>query len=325
MLTEADNFGKKCTVDVLIPVYRPDDKLKRIIERLEKQDHPVSDIILINTGKEYFEEFFKNDDFLERYDNIIVHHISEEEFDHGATRRLAVSMSRADIFVCMTDDAVPADRKLISRLIDPIIEGKAASAYARQLPGKTSSVYESANRYFNYPAHSVLKGKEDLPSMGIKTFFCSDVCAAYDRSVYDSLGGFEDHMIFNEDMVYARHVIDAGYHIAYVADARVIHSHDYRASLYFRRSFDMGVSQAMYPEVFDVSSESEGLRLIKRTCAYYVRKKKLLLIPKMIFINGLKFLGYRLGKSYKILPKCVILAITQNRVFWTEKGTQNTQ
>ncbi|MCR5209466.1 MAG: glycosyltransferase [Lachnospiraceae bacterium] len=318
MRTEAVTNGNDRTVDVLIPVYRPDDKLKQIIERLEKQDHPVSHIILINTGKQYFDDFFKNDGFLEGFDNIIIHHITEEEFDHGATRRLAVSMSHADIFVCMTDDAVPRDRHLISRLIKPIVEGNATSAYARQLPGKTSSVYEAANRHFNYPAVSMIKGREDLKRLGIKTFFCSDVCAAYDRHVYDSLGGFENHMIFNEDMVYARHVIDAGHHIAYVAEAQVIHSHDYRAGLYFRRSFDMGVSQAMYPEVFDVSSESEGMKLIKRTCTFYIRKKKFLLIPQMIFINGLKFLGYRLGKSYKKLPKRVILAATQNKVFWTK-------
>lgn len=36
--------------------------------------------------------------------------------------------------------------------------------------------------------------------MGIKTFFCSDVCAAYRVDLFHKLGGFESPVIFNEDM-----------------------------------------------------------------------------------------------------------------------------
>ena len=46
-------------VDVIIPVYKPDEKLKKIIKRLHLQTYPVNRIILVNTGKEYFDEFFR--------------------------------------------------------------------------------------------------------------------------------------------------------------------------------------------------------------------------------------------------------------------------
>ena len=305
------------TVDVIIPVYKPDAKLKKIISRLSVQTYPVNKVIIINTEKRYWDEYFGKSDFLEKYPFVSVSHILREEFDHGGTRRDAVSESDADFFVCMTDDAIPKNDRLIEKLVTPLIEGKAEAAYGRQLPGKGCSVAESANRYFNYPAKSYIKGKEDLKTMGIKTFFCSDVCAAYRRDIYDELGGFEGHMIFNEDMVFARSVINAGYHIAYVADAEVFHSHSYSIIQYTKRSFDLGVSQAMYPEVFsDISSESEGIKLIKRKIRYYIKKRSAQLIPLMIITDGFRYIGYKAGKNYRKLPPKVIEMLTLNKEFW---------
>ncbi len=305
------------TVDVIIPVYKPDVKLKKIISRLAVQTYPVNRLILINTEKRYFDEYFGNDGFLKKYPFVSVSHIRREDFDHGGTRRAAVSESDADFFVCMTDDAIPRNDRLIENLLAPLIAGKAEVSYGRQLPGKGCSVAEAANRHFNYPAKSCIKGKEDLKTMGIKTFFCSDVCAAYRRDIYDELGGFEGHMIFNEDMVFARSVINAGYHIAYAADAEVFHSHSYNIVQYTKRSFDLGVSQAMYPEVFsDISSESEGIKLVKRKIGFYIKKRSAQLIPLMIITDGFRYIGYKAGKKYRKLPSGAIELLTMNKEFW---------
>jgi rhamnosyltransferase len=63
------------TIDVIIPTYKPTGKLVRIIEMLEKQTYSVNKIIIINTEKEYFDDFFKDKDILDSYDNILVKHI----------------------------------------------------------------------------------------------------------------------------------------------------------------------------------------------------------------------------------------------------------
>ena len=56
-------------------------------------------------------------------------------------------------------------------------------------------------------------------------------------------------------------MINAGYKVAYVAEARVIHSHNYTGMQQFHRNFDMAVSQAEHPEVFEgIKSESEGIK-----------------------------------------------------------------
>ncbi len=305
------------TVDVIIPVYKPDIRLKKIISRLRQQTYPVNRIILINTGRVYFEQAFGEDMSFFETDDIVLRHISEEQFDHGSTRRMAVSISKADYFVCMTDDALPADRHLIKELTAPLMEGKASAAYARQLAGKDADIVEKFSRRFNYPAVSRIKNSQDFDELGIKTFFCSNACAAYERKTYDKLGGFEKHMIFNEDMVYAGRLVDSGASIAYVAEARVLHTHHYTAMQQLKRNFDLGVSQAQFPELFNrVSSQSEGIRMIRGMLGTLLKKNEYNKIPSVIINSAFKLAGYKLGKAYKKLPQWLIMKLTMNRNYW---------
>ena len=305
------------TVDVIIPVYKPGERLKKIIKRLRQQTYPVNRIILINTGRAYFERAFGEDMSCFETEDIVLRHISEEQFDHGTTRRMAVSMSKADYFICMTDDALPVDRHLVKSLITPLIEGKASAAYARQLAGKEADIVEKFSRRFNYPAVSRIKSKADMDELGIKTFFCSNACAAYERKTYDKLGGFEKHMIFNEDMVYAGRLVDSGASIAYVAEARVLHTHHYTAMQQLKRNFDLGVSQAQFPELFNrVSSQSEGIRMIRGMLGTLLKKNEYNKIPSVIINSAFKLAGYKLGKAYKKLPQWLIMKLTMNRNYW---------
>ena len=105
------------------------------------------------------------------------------------------------------------------------------------------SLLSAIQREFNYPKTSRLKSKEDLSKLGIKTYFCSNVCAAYQKDVYERLGGFVRKTIFNEDMILAGRMIQAGWKIYYAADAKVIHSHNYNCRQQFHRNFDLAVSQ----------------------------------------------------------------------------------
>ncbi len=311
------------SVDVIIPTYKPKKRLLEILKRLNGQTYPVRRIILINTGEEFFERFIyaasadRDYDSDKLFEKVELRHIAKEEFDHGGTRRLGVGLSDADIFVCMTDDALPKDAHLIEELAAGLSEKGAAVCYARQLAGKNSGELERFTRAYNYPETSCVKSAEDVKRLGIKAYFCSNVCAAYRRSVYDELGGFTEHTIFNEDMIYAAGAVKKGYRIVYRASAMVYHSHRYTNAQQFRRNFDLGVSQAQHPEVFSgVPSEGEGLRLIKKTTRHLLDTKKGALIPGLLVTSAWKYAGYRLGRSYRILPRRAVLFCTANPAFW---------
>lgn len=305
------------TVDIIIPAYKPDQKFVTLIGKLEHQSVPVGQIIVMNTEQKYFDRLVYGASYQKDYHNIVVKHISKKEFDHGRTRNRGVKYSDADYFIMMTQDALPADEYVIEKLLEPIRSGKAAVAYARQIAGEESEPVEKFTRNFNYPEQSCIKTKDDLKTLGIKTFFCSNVCAAYNRQIFDELGGFVKHTIFNEDMIYAAKAVEAGYGIAYVADAQVCHSHNYTNREQFHRNFDLGVSQADHPEVFArYPSESEGIRLVRQTIDYLKEQKMKRKIPHVICQSGFKYVGYLLGKNYRKIPKRLVVALSSNKEYW---------
>lgn len=299
-------------VDVLIPVYRPDGKLTELLKRLKMQNYPIHRVILMNTEEKHFPA-----ELTGIWDRVEVYHLAKEEFDHGGTRDRGVRMSTADLVVCMTQDAMPADETLIEELVKPFDDPEVWAAYARQLPNEDCREVEKYTRSFNYPEQSMVKTKEDLDRLGIKTFFCSNVCAAWRREKYLELGGFVKHTIFNEDMILAGTMIKQGGKIAYCAKAKVIHSHNYSAFQQFHRNFDLAVSQTMYPEVFGgIRSESEGIKLVKKSLSYCIKIGKPWLMIQVVTQSAGKFLGYKMGQQYRSLPMWLILRCTMSPSFW---------
>ena len=299
-------------VDVLIPVYRPDGKLTELLKRLKMQNYPIHRVILMNTEEKHFPT-----ELTGIWDRVELYHLAKEEFDHGGTRDRGVRMSTADLVVCMTQDAMPADETLIEELVKPFDDPEVWAAYARQLPNEDCREVEKYTRSFNYPEQSMVKTKEDLDRLGIKTFFCSNVCAAWRREKYLELGGFVKHTIFNEDMILAGTMIKQGGKIAYCAKAKVIHSHNYSAFQQFHRNFDLAVSQTMYPEVFGgIRSESEGIKLVKKSLSYCIKIGKPWLMIQVVTQSAGKLLGYKMGQRYRSLPMWLILRCTMSPSFW---------
>ncbi len=299
-------------IDVIIPTYRPDEKLDKNLRMLEKQTLTPDRILLINTE----EPLFKSRVFPRLPQGEIIH-IKKNQFDHGGTRNMAAARCDGDFIVLMTQDAIAADERLIENLIRPFADEKVAVSYGRQMADHRDNPVEAYTRRFNYPRESRVKSREDLPSLGVKTFFCSNVCSAYRKSVYDAMGGFPLHTIFNEDMIFAGRLIEAGWKIAYAADARVWHWHNYTAKEQLKRNFDLAVSQVDAGGLFKtVKSESEGIRLVKSTLAYFIRKKAWRLIPHILVQSGAKYIGYKLGQHYQVLPLWLIRRISLNPSYW---------
>lgn len=305
------------TIDLIIPSYKPDEKFDKLLKRINKQTIRPNRIFVINTEEDYLDE--------KRYkhiENVTVIHIDKKDFDHGGTRNYGASLSKAKILIFMTQDAVPKDEYLIENLIKPFEDHNIAVTYARQISRKHAGVIEKHTREFNYPDKDCVKSLKDKERLGIKTYFCSNACAAYRRSVYESLGGFVTQTIFNEDMIMASKVIEAGYHIGYVSTARVIHSHSYSYFEQFTRNFDLAVSQKQYKDIFEsVRSETEGIKLVKETATYLWKKKKVYLIPDLILQSLFKYLGFKLGYNYDKLPKKVIVKLSMNKTYWEKKGS----
>ena len=173
------------TVDVMIPTYKPGQEFAELLPRLLKQTYPIRSIRVVNTGKKFW-----NPAWEQLSDKIMVEHIQPSEFDHGGTRRAMAESSDADLLLFMTQDAMPYDNACVEHLVEKFSLPHVKAAYARQLPRDDCRTLERFTRGFNYPDESDIKDAGDLPKLGVKTFFCSNVCAMYDRRTYEELGGF---------------------------------------------------------------------------------------------------------------------------------------
>lgn len=304
-------------VDVMIPVYHPDEKLVRLIEKLNIQTVQPGQVLFMQTMTGDAGEDARVREILRTAQKGRVEEVPKAEFDHGGTRNRAASLSDAEFMLFLTQDVVPVDEYLIENLLKMIDKEGVATVYGRQLAGDDVGPAEHFTRTFNYPDKSFYKSSKDLERLGIKTYFCSNACAMYRRSVYEEMGGFVLHTIFNEDMIMAAAVIGAGYEIGYAADAAVIHAHRYTYRQQFTRNFDLAVSQRQYHEIFDnVRSESEGIKLVKATASHLLHTGKWYLIPDLVLQSGFKFLGYRFGKKYDKLPKKVVRTFSMNKGYW---------
>ena len=289
---------KEVRIDVVIPTYRPGKQFAGLLRALKKQTCPIRRILILNTEEDLFHE--------EYYRGIVpyeVRHIKKADFDHAATRRLGMDLCEgADYVLMMTQDAIPADEFLLERLCEAVQahgpKGEpVAVSYARQLARRDCSPKERYMRNFSYPKESRVKTLADEKQLGIRTYFCSDVCALYDREVFYACGGYVSHADFNEDMLYAFRAMHCGYAVHYAATARVVHSHDHNCMEQFKRHYAMGVSQAEHPEVFRrVSSEKEGLALVAGTCRYLIRQGHAAQIPGMLVNQASRYAGYLCGK-----------------------------
>lgn len=317
--------------DVIIPVYKPDKKLERLLAMLFRQTIRPANIILMNTEA----EGFATKDIKERVEKVArkednrnsapvkvrIVSVEKKDYDHGGTRNLAAGCyTEGEYFLCMTQDAIPADAFLVEKLLRCFQDERVGAAYARQMATEGASFTEQYLRLHNYPAKSCKKTKEDMERLGIKTYMISNACAMYRKSTYERLGGFVTDTIFNEDMIYGAGLIEDGGAICYCAEARVYHTHNYGLKAQFKRSFDLAVSQAEYKEIFSrVSSEKEGMRYVKGAMEFCLAQHRYGDMVRFLADAVARYSGFFLGKHYRWLPEGAIRACTLQPAYWEKK------
>lgn len=301
-------------VSVIIPTLNATRYMKRLIEKLQAQTVKPHEIIVIDSTSD--------DDtaVIAREMNVTVLTVDRKSFDHGGTRNYAASHATGDVFVFITQDALPSDELFIEKLIEPFEDSDVAAVYGRQMSIPDTNLLERMNKEFNYPIQSMKKSLADVKRLGIKTFFFTNVCSAVRSGTFQKVGGFPAPIVVNEDMILAARCILAGYTVAYAADARVDHSHNYTLRQTFTRYFDIGGSIKMNKWLLEyTSAEGEGARLLKTQLRQLIKPSRWLWIPRWIAESAVKYLGYRMGLAYNALPSKIRRKCSMHPLFW-DKG-----
>lgn len=278
-------------LQIIIPIYRPDGKLLRLLSMIKQQSISDIPVLLIDSGKG-----IPYTDVIGGM-NVEVQHINSQDFNHGGTRQWGIELRpEAEIYIFLTQDAILTNAHAIGNLVRAFGDERIGCAYGRQLPNEEAGIFGRIARVFNYPPEGYIYGLEDRKQHGIKTAFISNSFAAYRKEAMHCVGGFPDDTILSEDMYVAAKMLLKGWRVAYVAEALVYHSHDYSIIQEFKRYFDIGVfhaREAWIQKNFG-KAEGEGKRFIMTEFRYILEHCPHRLF-EMALRDGMKFLGYRLG------------------------------
>ncbi|WP_353073211.1 glycosyltransferase family 2 protein [Tunturiibacter gelidoferens] len=247
-----------------------------------------------------------------------VHAIARSEFNHGGTRQLAAELlPDAEILIFLTQDIELAQPDAIHCLLEAFSEPSVAAAYGRQLPRRGATPVEAHARFYNYPAQSGVRTLSSREQLGFKAIFISNSFAAYRREALMAVGGFPHDVVFGEDTITAARLLLAGWKIAYVAEAKVYHSHSYTWKQEFRRYFDIGVLHHRESWMLNEfgGAGGEGSRFV-RSELRYLWPRYWWLIPSALIHTAAKLLGYRFGRGENLFSISMKRRLSMNRLFW---------
>lgn len=280
------------SISLIIPTLNAGSEIDNLLNLLSAQSVVPEEILIVDSASDD-----KTVSLVQKHEDVRIIGINRKDFNHGLTRDMALRESTGDIVCFMTQDAVPANNKYVENLVTPILtDNEVAISSGRQLPKSDARRFEQLVRAFNYTETPYIRSKEDVSRLGIKTYFATDVCAAYRRSQYLELGGFGKTNM-SEDMLMAAKAINAGYKVAYAADAEVYHSHNLTLKEQYRRNYAIGVFLETNKDVVKCESEvGEGSKLVKSVSKSLISEGNITELFAFGFDCAARLLGNRAGR-----------------------------
>jgi rhamnosyltransferase len=252
----------KYGVSIVIPTRNGAATLPALLDAIWKQRAPGPvETIVIDSGS--------TDGTLELLKGKVNHLIPilPHMFDHGLTRNMGIMQARGEFVVLLVQDAVPESDTWLEALTAPLAaDPRMAGTFARQkpTPGASGTARRSLKRWVasgdRALVQTVTNQRElDLltPMQRLKRCAFDNVCSCIRRSVWTE-HPFRAAPIA-EDLAWAHEVLLAGYTLAFVPDAVVLHSHD-RSPLYeFKRT------RALHSRLFELF-ELETIPSVPHLC-----------------------------------------------------------
>ena len=304
-------------IAIVIPVFRPDGRLKMCIERLLRQS-VMPDRILLNVLYENPVDREIPEVYMD--ERIEVRYTPREEYDRAGSRDTILRELDSDIVIFMVQTAIPQNRYLVEKLTEPFKKKRTEVVYGRHMTDDECSPIECCVRQFNYPPKGMTKSLEDAGKLGIRTFFNSNVCAAYRRRAYLETEGFGKRMIAGEDMLAARRLLEKGWQAVYAPEAEVIYYRNDDLHGLWKRNFDIGVAHAEHPEMLENTKPGkEGVRLVRVTSALLRQNHMEEYLGEVLTRSIVRYLAYQLGRNYERLPEGVVRKCSANKAYWEKE------
>lgn len=277
-------------VDIICPLYEAENYILNLNDSLLKQENVNINKIqyVLTKSKDNSEKILKENKF-----NYIL--IDKKDFSHSLTREKEAMKSKSDIIVFISQDIVIENTDYLYNLVNPIINGEADACYSRQLT-KFDNI-EKYTRESNYPDKSIIKTKDDIEKLGLKTFFFSDASSAVNTKVFKKLNGYDGkNLPINEDMYFAYKLIMNGYKIKYCADSVCYHSHNFKLKELYDRYKLTGRFFKENSYIDDFGTNKSGGGLAKYILKRAIKDKNIKVLIRFVPDMAARYIGMKVGK-----------------------------
>jgi glycosyltransferase involved in cell wall biosynthesis len=203
--------SSEVVASIVIRTLNEAEWLPQVFEELARQAGRYShEVVLVDSGS--------TDGTVEiarRYGARVVF-IKKEDFSFGRSLNVGCDAALGKVLVFVSGHCIPVGENWLDNLIEPVVEGKCAYSYGRQVGHDRSKFSEQQLFEKFYPGTS---------SISRTNFFCNNANSALLRSVWQN-NQFDEALTGLEDMELGKRLVSAGHSIGYVADAPVIHIHE---------------------------------------------------------------------------------------------------
>ena len=278
-------------IEIICPLYNAENYIINLDKNIKRQKNVEINKIsyVLTESKDNTENLLK-----ELKANYIK--LKKEEFSHSTARENVAIKSESDIVVFITQDIEIRNENWLEKLVEPIAKGEAVATYSRQVT-KYNNI-EKYTRESNYPEESIVKSKDNIGELGLKTFFFSDASSAIKTSVYKELKGYDGKRLpINEDMYIAYKIIMAGYKIKYCSDSVVWHSHKFTLKEIYDRYKLTGRFFKENSYLDKYGTTGSGAKLAKYILKRIFQDHNLKLLFRYPFDMGVRYIGMKVGKK----------------------------
>jgi glycosyltransferase involved in cell wall biosynthesis len=206
-------------VSIVIRAFNEEKHIGRLLAAIRKQTLHNPEIILVDSGST------DRTVAIARPYHVRVVHIKPKDFTFGRSLNVGIAAAHGDVLVLASAHVLPMHNDWLANLVAPFRDAKVTLAYGKQRGTKDSKFSEAQHWLRWYPERSNFDQTHG---------YCNNANAAIRRRVWKQ-NPFDEDLTGLEDLAWGSWVREAGYKIAYVANAGVLHLHDENAAQILNR------------------------------------------------------------------------------------------
>ncbi|HEX8157772.1 MAG TPA: glycosyltransferase family 2 protein [Solirubrobacteraceae bacterium] len=196
-------------VALIIRCFNEEAHIGRLLTGVTRQSEMPEEIIVVDSGSTDATLAIAS-----AFDVQLVS-IAPERFSFGHALNVGIAASTAELVVFASAHVYPLYDTWIEHLLEPFEEGTVALTYGRQQGAPHGRFSEQRLLKHWFPEQSARHQRHP---------FCNNANAAIRRCVWEQQR-YDERLTGLEDLDWAKHAMEMGHSIAYVAEAPVVHVH----------------------------------------------------------------------------------------------------